>query len=96
MGVPNTNLTDRVAMDVPTTSATTIGRINSAVARGNSMIIYGHNTKVGAATGNLELSTFQAVMDHLYRLNQTGVVGNPNLEQLFTRRTNPRRRRIAS
>jgi peptidoglycan/xylan/chitin deacetylase (PgdA/CDA1 family) len=96
MGVPNTNLIDRVSMDVPTTAATTIGRINSAVARGNSMIIYGHNTKVGAASGNLELSTFQLVMDHLYRLHQAGAVGNPNLEQLFTRRANPRRMRIVT
>jgi hypothetical protein len=87
---------DRVSMDNPVVGTTIIGYINSAVARGNSMIIYGHNVTSGAIAGNMDLdTTFKPVMDHLYRLNQVGAVGNPNLEQLFTRLSNPRRRRIS-
>lgn len=92
-GFPNPSQIDRVSMDVPTSSSTTIGRINAAVARGNSMIVYGHNPTTGAVSGNLDVDTFKPIMDHLYRLKSVGAVGNPNLEQLFTRRENPRRMR---
>jgi peptidoglycan/xylan/chitin deacetylase (PgdA/CDA1 family) len=83
-GIPTPSQIDRVSMDNPVTGSTVIGYINSAVARGNSMIIYGHNVTPSAIAGNLDLDvTFKPVVDHLYRLNQVGAVGNPNLERYF-------------
>jgi hypothetical protein len=70
-------------MDVPVTSSTIIGYINSAVARGNSIILYGHNVTTSAISGNIDVDTFKPIIDHLYRLKQVGAVGNPNLEELF-------------
>lgn len=92
-GIPTPGQIDRVSMDVPVTSSTIIGYINSAVARGNSIIIYGHNVTPSAVTGNTDVTSFQPIIDHLYRLVQANLVGNPNLEQLFARLVNPRRMR---
>lgn len=86
---------ERISIDVPVTSSTIIGYINAAVARGNSIILYGHNVTTSAISGNTDVDTFKPIIDHVYRLHAGGVVGNPNLEDLFTQRTNPRRRRAA-
>lgn len=85
----------RISMDVPVTSSTMIGYINSAVARGNSIITMGHNVTTSAISGNTDVVDFKAIMDHVYRLKAVGVISNPNLEELFSMRSAPRKRRIA-
>lgn len=92
-GIPTPSQIDRIAMDAPVSSSTIIGYINSAVARGNSIIIYGHNVTPSAISGECDEATFKTIIDHVYRLVHANVVGNPNLENLFVRMTAPRRRR---
>lgn len=94
-GIMNPSQCERVSMDAPVAASTVIGYINSAVARGNSIILYGHNVTTSAISGNTDVETFKPIMDHLYRLKAVGAVGNPNLEQFFRGMSSPRKRRTS-
>lgn len=72
-----------------------VAGLRQSRARGNSTIPYGHNVTTSAISGNTDVVTFKAIIDHVYRLKAANVIGNPNLEELFSMRSNPRRKRMS-
>lgn len=80
----------RAVFDTPTSAATMIANINAAVARGNAMNLYGHDVTAGAGAGKTDLTVFQTVMDHVYRLRNGNVVQVRNLQEMITGLTYPR------
>lgn len=95
-GIYNPRQVDRVSMDAPTSSATIIGYINSAVHSGHSLILFGHDVQESAPNNSTDLATFQAVVQHIARLRDSNVVDNRNLNEFFLGLTSPRHRRIAA
>lgn len=83
----------RQVIDVPTTTATTIGAMDLAVARGNCLIYMVHKLAVGAPTGNTEIANFKTLVDAVYRKKEAGTIQVRNLADLFSGLEAPRRAR---
>lgn len=84
----------RQVIDVPTSTATTIGAMNTAQQHGNALIYMGHKLATGAASGHTELANFKTLVDEVYRRKEANSIQVRNLADLFTGLTNPRRKRL--
>lgn len=84
----------RQVIDVPTSTATTIGAMNTAIKHGNALIYMGHKLATGASTGHTELANFKTLVDEVYRRKEANVIQVRNLAELSSGLTNPRRRRL--
>lgn len=94
-GIQNPNRILRATMDMPVSSATLIANINNAVNTGHSMNLYGHVVAAGAPTGQIDLTVFQAVCNHIMRLRDSNVIQQRNLETMLAGLNYPRRLRAA-
>ena len=84
----------RQVIDVPTSTATTLGALNTAQARGNALIYFGHKLATGAGAGHTEIANFKTLVDEVYRRKEANSIQVRNLADLFTGLTNPRRKRL--
>ena len=83
----------RQVIDVPTSTATTIGALNTAQARGNALIYFGHKLATGASTGHTEIANFKTLVDEVYRRKEANMIQVRSLAGLWTGLTNPRKLR---
>ena len=93
-GVQNPLKIYRQVIDVPTSTATTIGAMNTAQQHGNALIYMGHKLASGAVSGHTEIANFKALADEVYRRKEANSIQVRNLADLFTGLTNPRRKRL--
>lgn len=94
-GIPDPYKIFRQVIDVPTSTATTIGALNTAQKHGNALIYMGHKLSVGAGAGHTEIANFKTLVDEVFRRKEANSVQTRNLADLMTGLTHPRRRRLA-
>ncbi len=94
-GIPDPYLLFRYTHDSPVSSATVIAAINTAVEKGRSIILYGHNVNQGVPGGTYTAyTTFTAIVNHVKQLVDSNIADNPNLQRMvFALNSGGRRRR---
>lgn len=80
----------RQVIDVPTSTTTTIGAMNTADQHGNALIYMGHKLANSASSGHTEIANFKTLVDEVYRRKEANRVQVRSLAGLFTGLTNPR------
>jgi peptidoglycan/xylan/chitin deacetylase (PgdA/CDA1 family) len=80
-GMPDPYLVFRINHDDPTTSASIIAAIDVAVAKGQTIVLYGHDVQPSPVAASYTLtSVFYPIVDYVAKLVKAGIADNTNLQ----------------